>query len=155
MVKQKKSNRTILYVAIGLIILALVTSATGIYFLNSNSNSNSNSNKEGTLRLTVSNWSGWSEQQPSDEVYSYKISNNYQFSANSPFVTESFIVKNISNEIIEIILPKGVVPESGEGISLSSDDIPDTLIVNTNGEEIKAITQTMDAGTTFTFKYIN
>jgi hypothetical protein len=105
--------------------------------------------------LTVSNWSGWSEQQPSDEVYSYKISNNYQFSANSPFVTESFIVKNISNEIIEIILPKGVVPESGEGISLSSDDIPDTLIVNTNGEEIKAITQTMDAGTTFTFKYIN
>lgn len=157
-IKQKNSSIKVKLVVIGLIVAVFtIIGVTTFYIISNNNKSDSSNNNatcknvKGTLCVIASDWTGWSEQQPEDKVYNYKIYNNYSFKIGEK---KSFLVTNVSNDEIVISLPQGIIQKNiGGGINLM-DKTQQSIIVKTNGDEVKVATQTMDAGTVFTFKYI-
>ncbi len=141
-------NKTVLFTIIGIIIGALLIVGI-IWFLTVRLYVGG-----GNLKVTVSDWTGWSEQQPNDKEYDFKISDKLIFEVPSQLGNKSFKVNYINSNDIVITLPSGVIQENEKGGIDLEDNTKQTITVKTNGDEVKAITQTMDAGTTYTFKYL-
>ena len=120
-----------------------------------------NQDVHGNLSVVAAHWSMWDADAKlagskieTEKHYNFNISNNcrYELDFNSEKVL--FTVTNISEDEIVILLPRGLVPNDTKGAFPLPDEPQKSIIIKKNGEEVQTRTQTMDAGMTFTFKYI-
>jgi len=133
-----------------LILVLLVTLAVLVvwYYFNKD-NANLKRDKKG-LNVIVSDWTGWTKEQPSDEKFNFDVSENDQFTLDGVGGPYIFVVQSVDKNSIRLKLPAGVSPEGQCGPMGNGDDV---LTVQLDGKEYEACTNTMDAGTYYKFYY--